>query len=115
LAVAHSTTPFITIYKRSGDVFTKLYDPIGGLPAGTGNGSSFSPDGSYLAVAHSTSPYLKIYKTDKENIIQLISAKNQFYSHIPPAWKFGLALETKADGELISVNTFPKFNNLPLF
>ena len=27
LCVAHSTTPYVTIYKRAGDVFTKLADP----------------------------------------------------------------------------------------
>src|SRR5690606_4544266 len=60
LAVAHSTSPFLSIYKRSGDTFTKLANPAV-LPTGTGNGCSFSPDGEYLAVGHNTSPYLSIY------------------------------------------------------
>ena len=33
------------------------------LPTGTGNGCSFSPDGSLLAVAHAGSPYITIYNT----------------------------------------------------
>ena len=34
MAVAHQNSPFITIYKRSGDTFTKLADPAT-LPTGT--------------------------------------------------------------------------------
>jgi hypothetical protein len=60
LAVAHATSPFITIYKRSGDTFTKLADPSI-LPPGTGYGTAFSTDGAYLAVAHATSPFITIY------------------------------------------------------
>ena len=65
LAVAHAETPFITIYKRSGDVFTKLDDPAD-LPAFTGNGAAFSPDGTYLAVAHSTTPFITIYRGEED-------------------------------------------------
>jgi len=61
LAIAHDTTPFVTIYKRSGDTFTKLANPHD-LPAGTGTGASFSPDGTYLAIAHDTTPFVTIYK-----------------------------------------------------
>jgi hypothetical protein len=63
MAVAHPTTPFITIYKRSGDTFTKLADPSS-LPASTGQGVAFSSDGTYMAVAHSTTPFITIYKQD---------------------------------------------------
>ena len=60
-AVAHTNSPFVTIYKRAGDVFTKLSDPAT-LPTGTGSGVSFSPDSVYLSVAHTTSPFVTIYK-----------------------------------------------------
>jgi hypothetical protein len=46
LAVGHSTTPFMTIYKRSGDTFAKLADPST-LPASAGTGVSFSTDVTY--------------------------------------------------------------------
>ena len=62
LAVAHPTTPFITIYKRSDDTFTKVTDAAT-LPTSTGRGTAFSTDGTYLAVAHSSSPFITIYKT----------------------------------------------------
>ncbi|MDP2696132.1 MAG: hypothetical protein Q8O87_02665, partial [bacterium] len=61
LAIAHSATPFVTIYKRSGDTFTKLANPTD-LPASHGQGASFSPDGTYLAIAHFTTPFVTIYK-----------------------------------------------------
>ena len=61
LSVVHATAPFITIYKRSGDVFTKLTNPST-LPTGQGNGTAFSPDGVYLSVVHSASPFITIYK-----------------------------------------------------
>ena len=61
LAVAHATTPFITIYKRSEDSFTKLSNPDV-LPTGYGNGCSFSQDTNYLAISHNSSPYVTIYK-----------------------------------------------------
>jgi hypothetical protein len=61
LAAAHDSSPFITIYKRSGDTFTKLADPAT-LPTGNGIGTTFSPDGQYFAAAHITSPFITIYK-----------------------------------------------------
>ena len=61
LSVAHDSSPFVTIYKRSGDVFTKLADPAT-LPANFGLGTAFSPDGTYLSVAHISSPFVTIYK-----------------------------------------------------
>jgi hypothetical protein len=61
LAIAHDTSPYLTIYKRSGDTFTKLSAPAT-TPTGIGLGAAFSPDGAHLAIAHDTSSYLTIYK-----------------------------------------------------
>lgn len=61
LAIAHTTSPFLSIYKRSGDSYTKLANP-GTLPTGNGGGAAFSADGVYLAVAHDVSPFISIYK-----------------------------------------------------
>jgi hypothetical protein len=41
MAVAHSTSPFVTIYEISGTTFTKLSDPTN-LPTGTGVGVAFN-------------------------------------------------------------------------
>ena len=70
LAVAHATTPFITIYKRSGDTFTKLDNPAT-LPTGQGWGCAFSTDGVYLAVAHATTPWVTIYKRSGDTFTKL--------------------------------------------
>jgi WD40 repeat protein len=61
LVVGHMDSPYITIYKRNGDTFTKLPDPSV-LPGGNAYDCAFSPDGGYLAVAHMGSPYITIYK-----------------------------------------------------
>ena len=59
LAVAHGTSPYITIYDHA---IAKITNP-GTLPTGTASGCAFSPDGSKLAVAHGTSPFITIYNT----------------------------------------------------
>lgn len=68
LAVAHTTTPFITIYDTNGgdpdtSNWVKLSNPAT-LPAGAANGVAFNADGSQLAVAHNNSPYITIYDTN---------------------------------------------------
>lgn len=60
LAVAHTTSPFVSIYSINGTTFTKLSNP-GTLPASTGNGVAFSRDGLHMAVAHETTPFVTIY------------------------------------------------------
>ncbi len=61
LAVAHYTSPFLTIYKREGDTFTKL-DGLAWPPANAGMGAAFSSDGTLLAVGHQGSPYISVYR-----------------------------------------------------
>lgn len=70
LAVAHVTTPFVTIYGREGTTFTKISNPDV-IPTGTGNGVAFSSDGLYLAVGHSTFPYISIYKNNSGKFTKL--------------------------------------------
>ena len=60
LAVAHQSSPYITIYNTSN--WSKLANPSQ-LPASHANGCAFSPDGSLLAVAHQVSPYITVYDT----------------------------------------------------
>ena len=66
LAVAH-TSPFLTVYKRSGDTFTKL---TGIEHQQEGGGVSFSSDDTYLAVAH-TSPFLTVYKRSGDTFTKI--------------------------------------------
>jgi hypothetical protein len=67
LAVSHFSSPFITVYERDGDTFTKLSNPDV-LPPGIGEGLAFSTDGTYLAVAHRTSPFITIYKNSYQTL-----------------------------------------------
>ena len=60
LAVAHSGSPYITIYNTS--TWAKLANPSV-LPSSNATGCAFSPDGTLLAVAHSGSPYITVYNT----------------------------------------------------
>jgi Tol biopolymer transport system component len=61
LAVPHATSPYVTIYDRSGATFTKITNP-GSLPTGTCLASSWSPDGRFLALTQIGSPYINIYE-----------------------------------------------------
>ncbi|MCA1944962.1 MAG: VCBS domain-containing protein [Desulfovibrio sp.] len=64
LAVAHGSSPFVTIYSVSeAGVFTKIDNPAT-LPTGTGRCCAFSPHdgGVRLAVGHNSSPFVTIYK-----------------------------------------------------
>lgn len=61
LAVAHDTTPYITVYGQDVDTFNKLANPST-LPTGHGRDVAFSSDGVYMAVTHSTTPFINIYK-----------------------------------------------------
>ncbi len=80
LAVACNSSPYITIYKRSGDTFTKLANPAT-LPASTGWGCAFDPTGTYLAVAHYGSPYITIYKRDGDTFTKLADPATLPASH----------------------------------
>ncbi len=69
-AVGHATTPFVTIYERSGTTFTKLSDPAT-LPAGLVNDVAWSPNGDYLVCAHNTTPFITIYQRQGINFTKL--------------------------------------------
>jgi WD40 repeat protein len=61
MAVAHTTTPFVSIYSIDSGAFTKVTNPST-LPDGNGRGVAFTTDNQYLAVVHATSPFLSHYK-----------------------------------------------------
>jgi len=61
IAVAHSTTPYVSAYPWSGSGFgTKFANPAT-LPPNNGRGVAFSPAGNAIAVAHLSSPYISAY------------------------------------------------------
>ncbi len=70
LAVAHGSSPFITVYERSGSTLTKLANPAT-LPTGVAYGCSWDSSGTYLAVAHGTSPFITVYKRSGSTLTKL--------------------------------------------
>ena len=98
LAIAHFSSPFVTIYKRSGDTFTKLANPAA-LPADTGRGATFDPTSTYLAIAHFSSPFVTIYKMDQKaylggnHILNITGASG--VTGAGYAQEAGIAAETK--------------------
>ena len=70
LAVAHQNSPYITIYKRSGDALTKLANPSS-LPSNTCFSVDFSSDDTYLAVGSDNAPYILIYKRSGDTFTKL--------------------------------------------
>lgn len=58
--LAHATSPFITTYSRSGDVFTKIAD-LSTLPPSTRRAVAYSPDGVWLMTGGNSSPFYSFY------------------------------------------------------
>lgn len=95
LAVAHTTTPFISIYQRTGTTITKVPTP-GLLPAGNANAVAWSPDGTLLAVAHITTPFITIYRRNGANFEKLADPRV-----LPAGDAFGVSFSP--DGSLLSI------------
>lgn len=61
IAVAHSSSPYVSIYPWSGTAFSaKVSDPAT-LPTGAGYAVAFSPAANAVVVAHASSPYVSAY------------------------------------------------------
>lgn len=61
VSVAHTSSPFVTIYRRDGKTFTKLANPAT-LPPDNAQGVAWSPNSEFMVVGHSTSPFITIYQ-----------------------------------------------------
>jgi len=96
LAVGHYKSPFVTIYKRNGDTFTKLPDPSI-LPQNVPMGVSFSNDGSYLAGSYFVSPFLIIYKRNNDTFTKLTDPDT-----LPPAQSD--SVDFTSDGNYLAVS-----------
>ncbi|OGE83591.1 MAG: hypothetical protein A3B23_03050 [Candidatus Colwellbacteria bacterium RIFCSPLOWO2_01_FULL_48_10] len=90
MAVTSDSPPFITIYKRSGDTFTKLADPAT-LPTYAAYGVDFSTNDDYLAVAHSNEPYITIYKRSGDTFTKLADP-----AVLPGSDGYGVAFSSNA-------------------
>jgi len=61
IAVAHATTPFVSVYPWSGSGFGIKFTNPTTLPAGTGFKIAFNSAGDAIAVAHATTPFVSAY------------------------------------------------------
>lgn len=96
----------ITIYKQSGDTFTKLADP-NILPEGGAFSVSFSTDVIYLAVGHANSPYITIYKRSGDTFTKLANPNT-----IPGSGVNGVSFSP--DGIYLAATTFTSFPSIRL-
>lgn len=62
------TNRFLTIYKRNGDIFNKLDDPLE-VPTDESYGAAFSPDGTLLVVGNGGTPY--VYERNNDTFTKL--------------------------------------------
>jgi hypothetical protein len=69
LAVGSSVSPFLIIYKRNGDTYTKIPDPASMPPTGV---TGVAWNGSiHLACLHSNYPYVTVYKRAGDTFTKL--------------------------------------------
>lgn len=85
-AVAHDTSPYVSIYSIAGSMYTKLANPPN-LPAGNANGVDFSDDSAYLAVAHATTPFVTIYRRGSANTFTKLPNPSQ----LPASTAYGVS------------------------
>lgn len=71
MAVAHFSSPFITVYDvLSGPTFEKLPDPSV-LPTGGAFDVAISPGGRHVVVSHQNSPFITIYRVNGTTLEKL--------------------------------------------
>ena len=69
LAVGSSVSPYLIIYKRDGDTYTKIPDPASMPPTGV-TGVAWN-DSTHLACVHSNYPYVTVYKRAGDTFTKL--------------------------------------------
>lgn len=94
-AAASTTTPFISVYSRAANVYTKLADPAT-VPTGSAEDIAWNPDGTVLAVAHATSPFVSIYTFDGTTLTKLADPAT-----LPTGT--GTGVDFSPDGEFLAV------------
>jgi hypothetical protein len=61
VALAHTNSPYISVYSFSSLGFGSKFSDPGTLPTGTGNAVRFNSTGKVIAVAHTTTPFISTY------------------------------------------------------
>lgn len=102
VAVAHATSPFITIYSFSGGVLTKLANPSS-LPTATCYRCTFSPNSTFLVVSISASPYIAIYSINSSGVFTKIANP----ATLPTGSAFGCKFSPSGNFLAVTHNTSP--------
>ncbi len=71
LAVATDAAPYVIVYRRSGDVFTRTPDPA--ILPSNAYGVAWSPDNIHLVVAHAVAPFVTIYAPSYDRTTQFLT------------------------------------------
>lgn len=103
LAVAHGTTPFLTVYQSNGaatPVLTKIANPAS-LPAASGREVAWSPCGRFLSVAHFSGIGISFY--ERTGLTTLTKLANPA---TPPASSTCLGTAWSPDGQFVAVSHF---------
>ena len=109
IAVAHGTSPFVSVYPWSGAGFgLKFADPAT-LPASTGNGVAFSPAGDAIAIVHNTSPFVSVYPWSGAGF----GVKFADPATLPAGTGNGVAFSPAGDAIAIAHNTSPFLSVYP--
>lgn len=95
LAIATETTPYIYLYKRTGDSFVKLPNPTS-LPPNSAYNIAFSPDGIFMAVTHGQSPSFSLYKRNGDTFTKLTAI-----DYVPTSG--GISVSFSPDGDHLAV------------
>jgi len=96
LAVGITASPFLAIYKRSGEAFVRLPNPTT-LPPSRVLGLSWSPDSTYLSAQHNSSPFVSFYKRTGDTLAKLANPAT-----LPASMDYG-ANAFSPDGALVVV------------
>lgn len=87
LGVAHTTTPFMSLYGFDGRVFTKLANPSS-LPPGNGVAIDWSPDGQFVAHGSSVTPFVTVYVNNGVTWAKTFAAPSPTTTVAPNAMAF---------------------------
>lgn len=96
LAVLYSEAPWICIYKRQGDIFKRLLEPIepDDLPLGYIASVAFSWDSKYMAFAQFWYPdYVRMYRRAGDSFIRMKDIPEEFYEIISSPYCLGLTYD----------------------
>jgi WD40 repeat protein len=97
-------TPFLWIYKRTGDSVFKIGDAVGNPPYGGATGVAWSPNGQYLAVAHALTPFISVYKRNGDVLTKL---NDPSPSALPPGPATSVSWSPSGDALTVGHATTP--------